>query len=148
MKTISEKQLRSVRNAWGGFVDVEYVVREVEPGDVGKSFEHYNGHRQPAHTIQPGDVGKRVEWHSDASGYQMWCFNGYVVRYREYRCRNCGHMQSISTNHQGPCYDYCHECSWKPGWRSDPSKYGDKSLDFPFNGRTYRPFDYVSEGSD
>jgi hypothetical protein len=68
------------------------------------------------------------------------------VAYRNYKCRNCGHIQMVSTNHLGSCIDYCHECSWKPSWRAS-GNYGvkDDGLSVPFNGRTYRPFDYESE---
>lgn len=60
------------------------------------------------------------------------------VDYRNYKCRNCGHVQLIQTNHQIECFDYCKNCSWKPSF----GKYA-----IPFNGRTYRPFDFVSEVS-
>ena len=56
------------------------------------------------------------------------------IEYRKYKCRNCGHIQDIQTNHLGSCIDYCKECSWKPSF----GKYA-----IPFGGRTYRPFDYV-----
>ncbi len=59
---------------------------------------------------------------------------GLKHRNRLYKCRNCGHKQKIGTNHTDSCIDYCHECSWKPS-------FGEFSV--PFNGRTYRPFDYV-----
>jgi predicted nucleic acid-binding Zn ribbon protein len=59
-----------------------------------------------------------------------------TVTYRVYKCRNCGHEQHISTNHHGSCIDFCLECSWKPS-------FGQHAV--PFNGRTYRPFDYARE---
>jgi len=46
---------------------------------------------------------------------------------RSYRCKNCGHEQLITTNHEG---------SWKPSF----GKYA-----VPFNGRTYRPFEFVRQ---
>jgi predicted nucleic acid-binding Zn ribbon protein len=55
------------------------------------------------------------------------------VAYRNYKCRNCGHVQPILTNHKLACIDHCKECSWKPS-------FGQYAI--PFNGRTYRPFDY------
>lgn len=58
------------------------------------------------------------------------------VRYRKHRCLNCGHVQEIQTNHLNGCIDYCKECSWKPS-------FGKKEYAIPFNGRTYRPFEYV-----
>ena len=58
------------------------------------------------------------------------------VTRRVYKCRNCGTEQKISTNHNMPCYDYCHECSWKPSF----GKHGVQMF-----GHTYRPFDYVRE---
>jgi hypothetical protein len=33
--------------------------------------------------------------------------------YKPYRCLVCGHKQSIRTNHEGTCFDYCPACSWK-----------------------------------
>jgi hypothetical protein len=68
-----------------------------------------------------------------------------TIKFRAYRCRNCGHVHNISTNHTGSCIDYCHECSCKPSWRGSGIYKGEDGLSIPFNGRTYRPFDYESE---
>ena len=57
------------------------------------------------------------------------------VAYRNYKCRNCGHVQPVQTNHLGSCIDYCRGCSWKPS-------FGSRDNSVPFNGRTYRLFDY------
>ncbi len=68
-----------------------------------------------------------------------------VVAYRKYRCMNCGHEQPVQTNHEGKVINYCNECSWKPSWRGNPEhhKIKDDGMSIPFNGRTYRPFEYV-----
>lgn len=58
------------------------------------------------------------------------------VEWRPYRCMNCGHEQMISTNHLGKVIDYCKNCSWKPS-------FGNPDYAIPFNGRTYRPFEYA-----
>jgi len=42
-----------------------------------------------------------------------------VVKHRKHRCRNCGHVQIIQTNHTGGCLDYCKACSWKPSFGED-----------------------------
>ncbi len=41
---------------------------------------------------------------------------GLLVAWRPYRCRNCGEVQSVSTNHTGPLGIRCPSCSWKPSW--------------------------------
>lgn len=33
--------------------------------------------------------------------------------HKDYQCDGCGHVQSIGTNHEGPVYDRCPNCSWK-----------------------------------
>ena len=58
------------------------------------------------------------------------------VEYRPYRCMNCGNEQMIQTNHLGQVIDYCKNCSWKPS-------FGNPDYAVPFNGRTYRPFEYA-----
>lgn len=60
------------------------------------------------------------------------------VDYRNYKCLNCGHVQSIQTNHEEGCIDYCRGCSWKPS-------FGKAENAIPFNGRTYRPFVFTTE---
>jgi hypothetical protein len=60
------------------------------------------------------------------------------VEYRPFKCKNCGHVQDIQTNHEGTCIDYCKECSWKPS-------FGKAEYQIPFNGRTYRPFEFCNE---
>jgi hypothetical protein len=55
------------------------------------------------------------------------------VRYREFRCDNCGHVQQVQTNHEDKCFDYCKNCSWKPSWGKSEHK-------MMFNGQTYRLF--------
>lgn len=42
------------------------------------------------------------------------------VSYKKYRCKNCGHVKKIQTNHYGECYgqaflrmNMCQKCSWK-----------------------------------
>ena len=62
------------------------------------------------------------------------------VSYRNYKCRNCGHVQPIQTNHKLACYDYCKECSWKPS-------FGRADCAVPMFGHTYRPFDYAGKYS-
>jgi DNA-directed RNA polymerase subunit RPC12/RpoP len=59
------------------------------------------------------------------------------VKYRVYKCRNCGNEQQIQTNHLGSCYNYCKNCSWKPSWG--------EYIGVPMFGHQYRPFDYVRE---
>ena len=61
-----------------------------------------------------------------------------VVRWREHECLNCGHKQSISTNHVMGCIDYCKNCSWKPS-------FGKKENAIPFGTHTYRPFKCLEE---
>lgn len=63
---------------------------------------------------------------------------GLKSKYRNFKCKNCGHVQSIQTNHEGECIDNCKECSWKPS-------FGKKEYRIPFNGRTYRPFVFTEE---
>jgi DNA-directed RNA polymerase subunit RPC12/RpoP len=64
------------------------------------------------------------------------------MAYRPYRCMNCGHEQSIQTNHLGKVIAYCENCSWKPS-------FGKPEYAIPFNGRTYRPFEYAgTEGGE
>lgn len=58
------------------------------------------------------------------------------VTYKSYKCRACGHVQSMQTNHTGQCFGYCHECSWK-------MRYCAPENCVPMFGRMYRPFDYV-----
>ena len=60
------------------------------------------------------------------------------VDYRNFKCRNCGHVQKIQTNHEGSCIDYCKNCSWAPS-------FGKKENAIPFNSHTYRPFDFTEE---
>lgn len=40
----------------------------------------------------------------------------FPVASNNHTCKNCGHVQSISTNHDMGCIDYCKGCSWKPSW--------------------------------
>ena len=73
---------------------------------------------------------------------------GLPMSYRQYRCKNCGHVQPIQTNHTGECADYCGRgpdgveaggnggCSWKPSC-------GKPEYALPMFGRTYRPFECV-----
>jgi len=61
-----------------------------------------------------------------------------VVKYRQHRCRNCGHVQSIQTNHTSGCLDYCKGCSWKPSFGSDGA-YSIPAL----GGQTYRRFECI-----
>jgi hypothetical protein len=58
------------------------------------------------------------------------------LSYKGYKCRACGHVQSIQTNHKGSCIDYCKQCSWKMG-------YCGEKLSIPFGGHMYRPFDCI-----
>jgi len=63
-----------------------------------------------------------------------------IVEYRDYKCRACGHVQSISTNHEEPCMDYCKECSWKClGFAPKVSQ--------QMFGHAYRQFEFVSQVS-
>jgi DNA-directed RNA polymerase subunit RPC12/RpoP len=56
------------------------------------------------------------------------------AEWKSYRCLACGHVQSISTNHYGECFDYCGGCSWKSqGYRPDVSA--------QMFGRSYRRFE-------
>lgn len=58
--------------------------------------------------------------------------------YRLYKCRNCGAVQKIATNHTGGCIDYCKECSWKPSFGKD--------IAIPMFGcQAYRRFEYYAE---
>lgn len=61
---------------------------------------------------------------------------GPKYEHRPYRCMNCGHEKTIGTNHEGRVIDYCEGCSWKPS-------FGKAEYAVPFNGRTYRPFEYA-----
>ena len=58
--------------------------------------------------------------------------------YRNFKCKNCGTVKLIQTNHEDSCIDYCPECSWKPS-------FGKAENAIPFNGRTYRPFTFTTE---
>ena len=58
--------------------------------------------------------------------------------YRAHKCKNCGHIKTIKTNHCQGCFDYCEGCSWKPSFGNGKA--------IPMNGRTYREF-YCVEGS-
>lgn len=60
---------------------------------------------------------------------------GLYARPRAYRCTNCGTDQQISTNHTGPCFDFCRGCSWAPSF----------GMGAPMFGRTYRAFVFVGE---
>lgn len=42
------------------------------------------------------------------------------IRYKKYKCDQCGHIKDIQTNHYGECYgqamlrlNMCPSCSWK-----------------------------------
>lgn len=61
---------------------------------------------------------------------------GPKLEYRPYRCMNCGNEQMIQTNHMGEVTAYCQNCSWKPS-------FGNPEYRIPYNGRTYRPFEYA-----
>lgn len=56
------------------------------------------------------------------------------VSAKAYKCRACGHVQTISTNHTGACFNYCDACSWK-------MNYCAPELCVPMFGQMYRPFD-------
>ena len=61
------------------------------------------------------------------------------IAYRDFKCRNCGHVQSIKTNHEMNCIDYCKNCSWKPSFGGDVA--------IPFMGfEAYRNFDFNKGG--
>jgi len=63
------------------------------------------------------------------------------VAYRDFKCRNCGHIQGVQTNHTGSCIDYCKNCSWKPSFGKDVA--------IPFGGNmAYRNFDFSSKSSE
>jgi len=32
---------------------------------------------------------------------------------KPYRCRSCGYISQIGTNHWGECYPRCRNCGWK-----------------------------------
>jgi hypothetical protein len=57
------------------------------------------------------------------------------LEYRLYKCKNCGNVQKIQTNHIGECFDYCKGCSWRPS-------FGKREYQIPMFGQTYRPFVY------
>lgn len=61
---------------------------------------------------------------------------GLSVEYRRYRCRACGQIESLQTNHEGPCAGYCTGCSWKVGAHE---------IAMALNGRSYRWFDFAPE---
>lgn len=60
----------------------------------------------------------------------------FKVSYNDHKCKNCGHVQLIQTNHDMGCIDYCRNCSWKPS-------FGEHKIDFC--GRAYRPFEFVKK---
>ncbi len=61
------------------------------------------------------------------------------VKYRPYKCSDCGKEQSLQTNHTGEVSAYCHGCSWKPS-------FGNTGHKIPaLGGHTYRRFTYSGE---
>jgi hypothetical protein len=58
-----------------------------------------------------------------------------MASWKLYECTNCGHKDIFSTNHKATFIAYCKNCSWKPS----------EGVGFPFNGRTYRKFKFVSD---
>lgn len=59
---------------------------------------------------------------------------GLMVRYRDYKCLVCNHIQSISTNHTEKCYDHCKGCSWRSAY---------KAGEYHYLTGEYRQFQYV-----
>lgn len=65
---------------------------------------------------------------------------GLTVKPRVYRCKTCGHVQHINTNHTDDVSEYCQGCSWKG------ESYGGHGHKIPALGpQTYRRFEYVGE---
>ncbi len=60
------------------------------------------------------------------------------LAFRDFRCLNCGHVQPIRTNHEHTCISYCKYCSWKPS-------FGNPKMQYPIQGRTYRPFVFAAQ---
>jgi hypothetical protein len=58
-----------------------------------------------------------------------------TVEPKTYQCTECGHQQTITTNHHGKCLDYCKHCSWRMGQYSGVMMFG----------HMYRTFEYVRE---
>jgi hypothetical protein len=65
---------------------------------------------------------------------------GLKVAYRNFKCKNCDHVQPIQTNHEGECFNYCKKCSWMVGGSPKRNEGALREHCIPFNGRTYRPF--------
>ena len=59
--------------------------------------------------------------------------------WKNYVCSCCGHIQPIATNHNGGCWDYCKNCSWKAGYAGS-----DDAHTRPMFGHYYHWFEPVS----
>ncbi len=67
-----------------------------------------------------------------------------TISWKRYKCLTCGREQSISTNHEGPCFDYCGRgdatqdagCSWK----GEGFAAGKPGQTMSYGGRAYREF--------
>lgn len=68
---------------------------------------------------------------------------GLMVQHRPYRCLDCGHTQSISTNHTDDVSDHCKNCSWKG------IGFGQTGHNIPaLGGHTYRRFTFAGGPKD
>lgn len=48
---------------------------------------------------------------------------GLMAKWRPYKCDCCGNVRKISTNHTGPCWPTCPNCSWRSAYDSDGNHY-------------------------
>lgn len=48
---------------------------------------------------------------------------GLKVQYRPYKCDVCGDSHPLQTNHTGPCWPPCPNCSWRSGYDSEGTHY-------------------------
>lgn len=74
MKTLTKKESKNVKNAWGGYADVYYQNFEIEQSDVGQVKPNYLGYRHKDYKITGNDVGKTVCVMSDGTGWNCWSF--------------------------------------------------------------------------
>ena len=61
------------------------------------------------------------------------------VEPKTYQCTACGHKQSISTNHDGECLNYCHGCSWKVNAYSGVHMFGHMYRSFKVAQEVMKP---------
>lgn len=83
----------------------------------------------------PGRNGVKVPIYRDFSSRITPMMTITPPSVKPYRCRACGNIQQIKTNHHMECADYCTSCSWKCAGFSPENT-------VILFGRAYRIFDF------